>query len=169
MKTKIIILISLLFISCGSRKVQRSENKITETAQLQTTKVDSSKTTTESNSNVKIVDSSTTEETTVQAQDTSKPFFVKGVKYKNAILKHKKVKNNITTDKAEKVSQIKQNSVKEDVKANINKQSKENTVDIDRKQYDWTKTIIVISIILGLVFWFIYFFYYRKKKNNPSN
>jgi len=99
---------SITMTSCGARKVEKSKKTTTEVA----TKIDSSKTTTQIDSNVKIVDVSESDEITITPVDTSKVMIVDGKKYFNSVLKRKKVKNNITTDKTIIVAQIKQNDIK---------------------------------------------------------
>ena len=102
------ILVAIIFCSCGARKVEKSKT----TDKEQTTIVDSSKTTTQIDTNVKIVDVSESDEVTITPVDTSKVMIVDGKTYKNVVLKRKKVKNNITTDKSIIASQIKQKAVK---------------------------------------------------------
>jgi flagellar biosynthesis component FlhA len=99
---------SITMTSCGARKVEKSKKTTTEVA----TKIDSSKTTTQIDTNVKIVDVSQTDEIIYTPVDTSKVMIVNNRQFKNVQIRHKKVKNNITTDKTIIASQIKQNDIK---------------------------------------------------------
>jgi len=160
----ILVIIFFLLCSCGPRKVERSKTETKETQTTEATFKDSSKTVTKLESNTKIVDISQSDELVITPIDTSKEFSVNGVKYKGVVLKAKKIRNNIVTDKTENVSQIKQNDIKTESKQEIQNETKTDIKNSDKKQYDWTKTIIVIAIILGVAIWLIYFFYFRKAK-----
>ena len=132
----IITLLMSMFVissltSCASRKVDRSKTELKETAKIETTKIDSSKTTTITNINTKVVDSSDTEEMTIEPIDNSKEMVINGKTYKNAVLKHKKVKNNIVVDKSELINKIQQSSVKEVAKAETSK-----TLVVEMKKID---------------------------------
>jgi len=152
----ILVIIFFLLCSCGARKVDKSKTETKETATLK----DSSKTVTKLESNTKIVDISESDEIEIVPIDNTKEIVVNGKKYFNAKIRHVNKKSNIVVSKSINSSQIKQN----DVKKAFNKTTSVEVKNTDRKQYDWTKTIIVISVILGVVFWLIYFFYFRKAK-----
>jgi len=145
-----IIVIFALF-GCGSRKVERSKAETKETATFK----DSSKTVTKLESNTKIVDVSQSDEIEIVPIDVNKPFFVNNVEYKNAVLKSKKVRNNITTDKSINTSQIEQNDVKKAV-------AKTDVVDVKNTErensYWWLLWFLLLIPI---------YFGYRKFKGLP--
>ena len=76
------IIIAFTLTSCSSRKVQKSEIKVNETEQTQTAKVDTSKTVTKTETNTKVLDSSTTDEITIEPVDNTKEMVVDGKSYK---------------------------------------------------------------------------------------
>ena len=135
-KKGIIFFVVAMFVissltSCASRKVDKSKAELKETAKIETTKIDSSKTTTITNINTKVVDGSDTEEMTIEPIDNTKEMVINGKTYKNAVLKHKKVKNNIVVDKSELINKIQQSSVKEVAKAETLK-----TLVVEMKKID---------------------------------
>lgn len=160
------VILAVILFGCSARKVERSKTETKETATTEQTFKDSSKTVTKLDSNTKIVDISESEEIEIIPIDNTKEIVVNGKKYFNAKIIQVNNKNNITTNKSKNVSQIKQNDIKKSVKTNKSKTAKSNTKHSDKKQYDWTKTIIVISIILGIAIWLIYFFYFSKAKKD---
>ena len=88
--------------SCGARKVEKS--KTTE----QLTVIDTSKTVTQTDTNVKVIDSSQTDEIIIEPIDNTKPSVFNGKTFFNSRITTKKHKNNITTVKSEKVAKIEQ-------------------------------------------------------------
>lgn len=163
------LIFAIFFLWCifgcaGARKIDKSKTETNETTHTETTISDSSKTVTKSNVNTKIVDSSNTEETTITPLDSTKEMVVNGKTYFNVALKNKKTKSNKVVDKKEIIEVIAQNDIKEANSSQTSKQTKIEAKLVDRKQYDWTKTIIVVSIILVIVAWLIWFFYIRKPK-----
>ena len=100
---------AIFLTSCGSRKVNKSETKeqeqITEkiTLETETTAID----------NTKIVDTSTTDEIEICPVSDSLPMVVNGITYKNAKIRRKKIKNNISIAKDVK---IQHNAEKSDLK-----------------------------------------------------
>lgn len=155
-----------IFASCGTRRVNKSEIKTEEKTVSQTSVVDNSKTTTLADTNTKVVDLTKTDEIEISPADTSKVMVVNGKTYRNAILKRKKVANNIVADKSEKVAQTEQKAVKMDSNITIEKKSESKTKNLLREQFDWTKIIIVISIVVFLfILFFLWYFGIRRKKN----
>lgn len=90
MRKLVFILVSILFISCASRKVQVS-NVETKTDSIVEKKDTIA---------IKVIDSVyikndiTTDEITITPIDTCKPLVVGGTVYKNAIIRIKKIKDN---------------------------------------------------------------------------
>ena len=96
----ILALLGAIFLSsCGSRKVSKSEIK----EQDQKTEKITLETETRVTDNTKIIDTSTTDEFEICPISDTLPMVVNGITYKNAKIRHKKTKNNISIVKDEKV------------------------------------------------------------------
>jgi len=159
MKQILLFTIILLSVSCSSRKVNKSVEQENSTASVSTTKVDSTKTVTKSETNTKVIDSSQSDEITITPLDSTKEMVVNGKSYKNAVLKHRKVKNNIVAVKSKTVNVEQQNRVKEATKSNNTKSKTIEVKQTERKSsFPWW---ILILIALGL------FFTYRFWKKLP--
>ena len=110
----ILALISIVLLtSCGAVKKDKTEIKESEVKTEQTTE----KVVTNSETNTKIIDTSTTDEIEFIPIDNSKPIVINGKTYSNVQIKKKRNKNNISTNKVEKVSQIKEKHAKIESKA----------------------------------------------------
>ena len=140
MKTKLtIIALAFLLIGCASRKVNKSEVK----EEVKTEQTVKEETTTNTDTNIKIVDTSETTEIEIVPIDNSKPIEYNGHKVINGTLKLSKKKNAITTNSKEKVSQI----AKKEVKAKSNK-----VVEVKQKQteakrpFNWWWIILVVGV-----------------------
>jgi hypothetical protein len=120
---------AIVLTSCSSRKVQKSETK----EQEQKTEKITLETETRVTDNTKIVDSSTTDEIEISPVSDTLPMVVNGITYKNAKIKHKKSKNNITINKDVKVQHNAQKSGLVTVKRDLIIERKV----IDRKQSFW--------------------------------
>lgn len=126
----ILALLGAIFLtSCGSRKVQKSETKETEQTEIKTEE----KTETKLTDNTKIIDTSTTDEIEIVPVDNSLPFIVNGKEYKNAKIRHKKNKKNITINKDVKVQHNEEKNGLVMVKRDLIIERKV----IDRKQSYW--------------------------------
>jgi hypothetical protein len=146
MKTKLILLSTILLFSCGTRKVNKSDTK----EETQIAILDTSKTETKTDTNIKVIDCTDTDEITIVPVDNTKEIIVNGKKYFNVSLKHRKVKNNITTNKVDKVAKIEQKSVKTNVKAKKVIEVKQ----VERKgvsflSFWWLWLLIIIGIYVG--------------------
>jgi hypothetical protein len=150
------LILALLLVSCGSRKVNKSiieQDKKTET----TTKlVDTSKTTTKTTDNTKIIDSTSIDEIIIIPVDNTKSMTVNGKTYFNAILKHKKIKNNISIANDKKVSQIEQKGVNKNTKEKIIETNKSNTKIIEKKEVSPFKYLWWWLLIIAIVLTFIH-------------
>jgi len=142
MKNKLIILsliLSILGTSCASRKVDRKEEKqkIDFTEQtIEETKVDSQTTT-------KVIDTSTIDEIEIVPIDSTKPVVINGKTYLNAKIKHVKRKNNISTDKVEKVAKNQRKAVKRELKIDNSNKEKQT----ERKSgFSWWWLLLLIPI-----------------------
>jgi len=148
MKTKLILLSTILLFSCGTRKVSKSDVK----EETQIAILDTSKTETKTDTNIKVIDCTDTDEITIVPVDNTKEIIVNGHKYFNVSLKHRKVKNNITTNKVEKVAKIEQKavSVKEETKKSVAVKQVESTKG---NFWNWILLIICITAFLFFVIW----------------
>ncbi len=93
------LLAAIFLTSCGSRKVNKFETK----EQEQITEKITFKTETRVTDNTKIVDTSTTDEIEICPVSDSLPMVVNGITYKNAKIRRKKTKNNISVVKDVKI------------------------------------------------------------------
>lgn len=152
----IILLLLIVLTSCGSRKVNKSNVEQTVKQTVEQTLVDTSKVDITTDVNIKVVDSSEESEISVQPLDTTKPFIYDNKVFKNAILKIKKHKNNISTQTSEKVSEKRRNAVtmtsKEKTQAKIEVVKK----DIDKKESLLSYWWILLLIAIGYIAYRIY-------------
>jgi hypothetical protein len=96
----VLALLGAIFLSsCGSRKVNKSETKEQEQKNEKITL----ETETRITDNTKIVDTSICDEIEIVPVDNTLPFTIDGKEYKNAKIRHKKSKNNISINKDVKV------------------------------------------------------------------
>lgn len=96
----ILALLGAIFLtSCGSRKVNKSETK----EQEQKTEKITLESETSVTDNIKIIDTSICDEIEIVPVDNTLPFTINGKEYKNAKIRHKKSKNNISIEKDVKV------------------------------------------------------------------
>ena len=93
------LIAAIVLTSCGSRKVSKSETK----EQEQKTEKITLETQTRVTNNTKIVDTSTTDEIEICPVSDSLPMVVNGITYKNAKIRRKKSKNNISINKDVKI------------------------------------------------------------------
>ena len=105
MKKLIYILVSIIFLSCGSRKV----NKTTIEEKKDSVSVVDVKTEIKTNENTEINNNSkidkTEEEFIIEPIDNTLPFIVNSKIYKNVKIRHKKTKDNSLHINQKKVSQ----------------------------------------------------------------
>jgi hypothetical protein len=120
---------AIFLTSCGSRKVTKSGTKETEQIQAKT----ETKTETRVTDNTKIIDTSTTDEIEICPVSDSLPMVVNGITYKNAKIRRKKSKNNISINKDVKVQH---NAQKEDV-VMVKRNKVIEVKQIERKQSYW--------------------------------
>jgi hypothetical protein len=108
------LIAAIVLTSCGSRKVSKSETK----EQEQKTEKITLETETRVTNNIKILDSSTTDEIEISPISDTIPMVVNGITYKNVKIRHKKTKNNISIAKDVKVQHKAKKSDLKVVKSN---------------------------------------------------
>jgi len=136
------LLVLLLLMSCGSRKVaiNKQEKQIEVTEVTNTTEVDSS--------NVEVKFNYELETFTIEAKDNLKPFVYNGKTYLNVVLKHEKKKDNSLYKKDIRIvkTQAKQSNIKF---KEVIKDKK-----IQRDNYN-IKYFILLFILLLLIIYYI--------------
>lgn len=148
MKKHLYILVSLVLLSCGSRKVQVNTSEIKKDTSLTTTQIDSSKSikTTDDNTNIDF----NTEETEICIipLDSTKEIKVNGKTYFNVKLRIKKRKDNTTYQNTNKVAQIDLKHVIKHTEAKSSTKQNTKVKNIDRKEsilnYWWILLIIIL-------------------------
>lgn len=149
----IVIISAFMLCSCGSRKVNKSKTESKEVTQIESSKVDRSKTVINSDSNTKIVDNSVTDEFTITPVDNNKEIIVNGKSYFNVVLKHKKVNNSKIIDNKKNVSVIAQNNVKITSKVNKSKIEVSEVKKSDKKQFNLLSLWWILLIIPVYLLW----------------
>jgi len=167
MKKSILLLLTLFLIGCGSRRVEKSKEVTKENKTTELTTTDNSTIEIKADTNTKVIDCTNTDEIEIAPIDNTKEMVVNGKKYLNAILKHKKVKANIITDKTEKVATNQKNDVKTDLKEVVAIETLKQNTNKKREQFDWTWIMIVGTLILMFLLWW-YFGIGKKKKDDNS-
>jgi hypothetical protein len=150
MINKLIFLLSILIVGCGTRKTQQTKTDVT-TKEVTT---DNSVIETKTDTNTKVIDCTLTDEIEIIPIDNTKEIVVNGKTYKNVRLKSKKTKNNVTTNKVEKVAKKQQNAIKIKSKASIEVKQKETERN---SNYWWLLLLIPIYLL------------YRKYKHKFTN
>lgn len=137
---------AILLTSCGSRKINKSEIK----EQEQKTEKITLETDTRVTDNTKIIDTSTTDEIEICPISDSLPMVVNGITYKNAKIRHKKSKNNISINKDVKI----QHNAKKEGVVMVKRNKIIEVKQIERKQSYWW----LLWFLLLIPIW-----YYGKK------
>lgn len=145
MNQTIILLFSILLISCGTRKVAIQEIKKDSLSQIYTKIVTNEVSNLSSKNNI-IVD-----EFIITPLDSCKDIVVNGVTYRNAILSYKKTKDNSLRTEQKIVSKI------EDKQQIVKTSYKENKKDIERKSFPYW--LLLIPVVLYLIYKYLCFLY----------
>jgi hypothetical protein len=141
MKQIIILLFSILLISCGTRKVAIQEIKKDSLSQISTKIVTNEISNLSSKNNI-IVD-----EFIITPLDSCKDIVVNGVTYKNVVLRHINTKDNSLRTEQKIVSKI------EDKQQIVKTSSKENKKDIEKKQNNFLYFIPILILLLIYFIW----------------
>ena len=158
MKKLIYILVSIVFISCGARKV----NKTTIEEKKDSVSVVEVKTEIKTNENTEINNNSkidkTEDEIIIEPIDNTKEIVVNGKTYKNVKIRNKKTKDNSLHTNQKKVSK---NALKQQIKhskqvVSTSKVSKE-------KKIDKKESLVIYFYLLLLIILLYIIFRYRYK------
>ena len=164
----LIMITIMLLISCGARKTNHQKEVTKEVASVEVAIVDKSKVETTTDQNIKIIDSSKSDEITITPFDNTKEMVVEGKKYFNTVLKRKKVNTNKVIEAKEKVNVIASNDVKTNVKAKTEKRNKVDLKQTKKIGFNFGNFIMWLLIIAcgfgGLYWWF----YIRNKKQQNT-
>ena len=138
----IYLLVFLVLMSCGSRKVAitKQEKQIEVTEVTNTTEVDTS--------NVEVKFNYELETFTIEAKDNLKPFTYNGKTYFNVVLKHEKKKDNSLYKKDIRVVKT------QDKQSNIKSKEVIKQKEIKRDNYN-IKYFILLFILLLLIIYYI--------------
>ena len=141
MKQIIILLFSILLISCGTRKVSIQEIKKDSLSQISTKIVTNELINSETKNNI------ITDEFIITPLDTCKDIVVNGVKYRNVVLRHINTKDNSLRTEQKIVSKI------EDKQQIVKISYKEDKKDIERKQNNFLYFIPILILLLIYFLW----------------
>ena len=150
---QLLIIFSLLLLSCGSRKVQVNTTEIKKDTSVSITQIDSSK-------SIKITDDNTNINTDIEETeiciiplDSTKEIKINGKTYFNVKLRIKKRKDNTTYQNTKKVAQIDLKHVIKHTEAKSSTKQNTKVKNIDRKEsilnYWW---ILLILILIYLAY-----------------
>jgi hypothetical protein len=154
----IIIFLSVLMFSCGAKKLNKDIKKTDSISkQIAVTKTDCTAI------EIKKVNFDvTTDEVIIEAIDTTKPIEItnsngKVIKYKNAVLRHKKRKDNTLVVDEKKVVKNVLDSLNNEIKVN----KVESKKIIDKKQFSWSTFILDLWWLWLLIILALYLSYKR--------
>ena len=145
MKQIIILLFSILLISCGTRKVAIQEINKDSLSQIST------KIVTNELINSEIKNNIITDEFIITPLDSCKDIVVNGVTYKNVVLRHINTKDNSLRTEQKIVSKI------EDKQQIVKTSYKEDKKDIERKSFPYW--LLLIPVSLYLIYKYLCFLY----------
>lgn len=156
MKKLFYILVSLLFISCGSRKV----NKTTVEEKKDSISVIDVKTEVKTNENTEINNNSkidkTEDEIIIEPIDNTKEIVVNGKTYKNVKIRHKKTKDNSLHINQKKVSK---NALKQQIRHS--KQVVSTSKVLKEKKIDKKQSLVIYFYLLLLIILLYIIYKYR--------
>jgi ATP-dependent Zn protease len=154
MKTKKLIYVLFLIAtiigatSCGTRKTQQTKTDVT-TKEVTT---DNSTIETKTDSNLKVIDCTSTDEIEIIPIDNTKEIVVNGKVYKNVRLKSKKVKNNVITTERKKVAETIKKDVKTKSKAKV--EVKQKATESNKGNFwNWIWLIVILIGVTWFLLW----------------
>ena len=132
-----LLVLLVLLSSCGARRVSTSSTSEKQISKTEVEIVDTSKTVTVTDTNVKVVDSSSVDEFVVEPLDSSKVSVYNNKTFKNVRLTHRKVRINKVVTGNKNVQHVVQNAVKTNIKDNIVSTKEINSKDTKRSSSYW--------------------------------
>ena len=142
------ILVSLVFLSCASRKVDVDIKKKDSTTVQIIKEITTKKT--DSTSNNLVIDKSESDELIITPIDSTKEIVVNGKKYFNAILKYKKTRNNTYNNNKVKVSKIEDKTLKTNNRTTLKTKNKTKKIETNNTTlYLFFLIIFIILLIIG--------------------
>lgn len=149
MKTKKIIYVLFLIatilcaIGCGTRKTQQTKTDLNTKEVVR----DKSTIETKTDTNIKVIDCTFTDEVEIIPIDNTKEIIVNGKVFKNVRLKNKKTKNNIVVDNVLKEVKKQQNDIKTKKKVILEVKQKETESKRDIILSYWCLWLLIILLI----------------------
>ena len=148
MKKLSILLTLLLLASCGTRKTSQTKTDVT-TKEVTT---DNSVIETKTDSNLKVIDCTLTDEIEIIPIDNTKEIVVNGKVYKNVRLKAKKTNNNVITTERKKVAETIKKDVKTKSKAKV--QVKQKATESNKGNFwNWILLIVLVAGVIWFIIW----------------
>jgi hypothetical protein len=152
MKKLLFILVSIVFISCSSRKVLVDKTNIKKDSIVETKVVVTKIDTTNKTDSTKVIIDTDSSEIVITPIDSSKTIIVDGKSYKNVILKIKKNKSNTIYTNNKKESNIKRIDSVTTSKTETKEHQVAKTKIIDKKQNYlflvwWILLILIIYLL----------------------
>ena len=148
---QLLIIFSLVLLSCGSRKVQVNTSEIKKDTSVTITQIDSSKSIKNTDDNTNIDFNTEETEICIIPLDSTKEIKVNGKTYFNVKLRIKKLKDNTTYQNTKKVAQIDLKHVIKHTEAKSSTKQNTKVKNIERKEsilnYWWILLIIILSYL----------------------
>jgi hypothetical protein len=153
MKKLLFILVSIVFISCSSRKVLVDKTDIKKDSIAETKVVVTKIDTTNKTDSTKVVINIDSSEVIITPIDSSKTIIVDGKSYKNVVLKIKKNKSNTLYTNNKKESNIKRIDSVATSKVETKEHQVEKTKIIDKEQNYWSFFWWILLILIIYLLW----------------
>jgi ATP-dependent Zn protease len=153
MKKLLFILVSIVFISCSSRKVLVDKTDIKKDSIAETKVVVTKIDTTNKTDSTKVVINTDSSEVIITPIDSSKTIIVDGKSYKNVVLKIKKNKSNTLYTNNKKESNIKRIDSVATSKVETKEHQVEKTKIIDKEQNYWSFFWWILLILIIYLLW----------------
>jgi ATP-dependent Zn protease len=153
MKKLLFILVSIVFISCSSRKVLVDKTDIKKDSIVETKVVVTKIDTTNKTDSTKVVIDTDSSEIVITPIDSSKTIIVDGKSYKNVVLKIKKNKSNTLYTNNKKESNIKRIDSVATSKVEAKEHQVDNTKIIDKEQNYWSFFWWILLILIIYLLW----------------
>jgi hypothetical protein len=153
MKKLLFILVSIIFISCSSRKVLVDKTDIKKDSIAETKVVVTKIDTTNKTDSTKVVINTDSSEIIITPIDSSKTIIVDVKSYKNVVLKIKKNKSNTLYTNNKKESNIKRIDSVATSKVGTKEHQVEKTKIIDKEQNYWSFFWWILLILIIYLLW----------------